>query len=358
MKTLQLPPHGGNIYYFTRLLKKDPLEIIDLSSSVNPLIRKFLKLEEEEIFKALELYPDPEAEELKEILSHLYQVKRENFLLGNGSYELLKLLLLNLPSPSVIFLLEPTFIGYRKILSQRKDLNLEWTLTLNTEEKLWILERFLKGPSQSKVVIFCNPNNPTGNILKKDSLIYFLTSYPNVIFIIDEAFIEFSEEDSLIQETNLYPNLFVLRSLTKFFGLAGARMGYLVSSHPILEKIKNQKEPWSLNTLSQVLAKKILLNQEVKKKSLKYFLELKRIFEKELEELPINWFKSVTNFYLLRDIPKGEEFFFWLLKEKGILIRSCYNFYGLTARDFRVSLKDRESLEIFISGLREWLKRF
>lgn len=356
MNSQEFPPHGGNVYLFAKSLGISPFGIIDLSSSVNPLIKDFLKITPEVLLNLLEFYPDPEGHELKEIIAKRYRINKNNILLGNGSYELLQLLLLNLPNETNLFIPEPTFIGYKKILSLRKDIRIHTHFSLDPNKHLKAIETFLTKTPSPKAVIICNPNNPTGTLFRKKDLKDLISFYDQSFFILDEAFIDFVEEESLISEVEFFSNLFILRSFTKFYGLAGARIGYMVSSHPHLKKIKELRPPWSVNTLSQYLAKELFLNEAFREKSLKHFRHLRNLFEDSLREIEVNFIPSFTNFYLLKDLPSGREFFFWLLKERLILIRSCYNFYGLTEKDFRVSLKDEDSLRLFIEALREWLK--
>ncbi len=348
--------HGGNVYYYAKNLKLSPFEIIDLSSSANPLIKKFLKINSKKLLNILEFYPDPEGEDLKEVLSKTYGIDKKSIVIGNGSYELLQGLILILPERTKFFLPEPTFVGYRKILKLKEKSKIYTHFSLNPEEHLEAIEKFLKKESKGKAVIICHPNNPTGLVFNKEALSTLISKYEETFFIIDEAFIDFVEEESLISQTKTHENLFILRSLSKFYGLAGVRIGYLVTLNPLLSKVKTLVPTWSANTLSQYLARELLLNQEFKKRSLKYFQNLKTLFEKALKEMEVNFLPSYTNFYLLRHLPGGKNFFFWLLKEKHILIRPCFNFHGLTEGDFRVSLKDEKSLKLFIGALREWLK--
>ncbi len=356
MSEIFLPQHGGNIYFFAEKFGLSPSQIIDLSSSVNPLIRNFLTLNEREFYEALSHYPDPECQELKKAFAKKYALSEEYILVGNGSFELLQWLLLSLPSNTHIFIPEPTFIGYRKIISKRKNLFPHFNISLNPEEHLFALKRFLENSLSPKAVIICNPNNPTGLSFQKESLLSFITDYSNVIFIIDEAFIEFDEKNSLTTEISKCSNLFILRSLTKFYGLAGARAGFLISSNPLLKEIEALKPSWSVNTISQILAKRILEDKTFREKSLEHFSKLKALFEDKMKALGIEFLESKTNFYLLRNIPKGYDFFLWLIQERHILVRNCYNFLGLSERDIRVSLKEEDSLNLFCEALKEWLK--
>lgn len=356
MSDFLLPQHGGNIYFFSEILGLSPSKIIDLSSSVNPLVKKFLDFERDELLETLSRYPDPECIELKRILAEKYSLEENFILVGNGSYELLQLLILGLPSNTRIFIPEPTFIGYRIIISKKKDLIPEPHISLYPDGHLEALRKFLTNSTSPKAAIICNPNNPTGLSINKDSLLSIISHYPDVLFIIDEAFIEFDEKNSLITEVENHANLFILRSLTKFFGLAGARVGFLISSNPLLKKINSLKPSWSVNTISQFFAKKILKTENFVMESLNYFSDLKGIFEERIKTLKVDLLPSKTNFYLLRNLPKGCDFFIWLIKEKNMLVRNCYNFLGLTENEIRVSLKDKDSLILFCEALEEWLK--
>ncbi|MEZ0344852.1 MAG: histidinol-phosphate transaminase [Caldimicrobium sp.] len=356
MNDFILPHHGGNIYFFAERFGLLPSKIVDLSSSVNPMIKSFLDFEKDELLEALSRYPDPECLELKRLFAEKYSLSESFILVGNGSFELLQFLIFSLPSNTKIFLPEPTFIGYRKIISKRRNLIPHPHISLYPERHLETLQNFLENSPSPKAVIICNPNNPTGLSFNKESLLSFIWDYPDVFFIIDEAFIEFDEKNSLITEVSTYANLFILRSLTKFFGLAGARVGFLISSNPLLREVNALKPFWSVNTISQFFAIKILKNESFVRESLNYFSRLKSLFEERMKTLKVEFLPSKTNFYLLKNLPRGYNFFVWLIREKNILVRNCFNFLGLSENDIRVSLKEEGSLILFCEALEEWLR--
>ncbi|MFN4197123.1 MAG: pyridoxal phosphate-dependent aminotransferase [Caldimicrobium sp.] len=355
------PLHGGNIFFYASKLCLSPVEIIDLSSSVNPLLYDYLKDKGLDLYKYLEYYPDPECTELKKLLEKIHSLDWKYFLIGNGSFELIQAFLqFILPKNTTVLLLEPTFIGYRYILSKRKDIKIETFIHLEVKEHLNYIEKFLKNNTSPKVVLLCNPQNPTGAVYFKSDLISLLLNTSNsskTYFLVDEAFIDFKEEESLIKEVKNFPNLFVFRSLTKFYGMAGLRLGYIAGNKNILNKLKNFLPTWNVNTLAQFLAKFLLLDEYFKKNILEYFLKEKETFEEKLRTLGVKFWPSVANYYLLY-LRKGEEFYNWLLKEKGILVRSCYNFTGLDANYIRVSLKRKEENLKFLFALEEWCKLF
>lgn len=348
--------HGGNLFYYAKLLGISPLEIIDLSTSVNPLAVDYIREKKLELWDYLKVYPDPEGNCLRELLAHLYSLDKDEILLGNGSLELLKyFLLFILPKGCTVFLVEPTFVGYRKILNLRKNeisiVSCKSLEPLNFD--LW--EVLINSHPHPKTVILCNPNNPTGAYYSKEVLLDLIKRNPQVLFIIDEAFIDFIEKESLVKEVSLYKNLLVLRSFTKFYGLAGLRVGFMAGNKRILKKLKVLLPTWNTNTLAQVLLQALLLDSDFKEQSLEFFLNEKRKFESSLETFKLKYFPSVCNFYLIW-LKGADEFFLWLLEKKHILIRNCYNFEGLTKEYIRVSLKLPWENERFLEALREWLE--
>lgn len=349
--------HGGNVYRVAKLLGVSPTDIRDLSSSVNPLVSAFIRDKFRDLLGYLELYPEPYSEELREILAERLRIPEEKILFGNGSIELITLALYHLiPRGSKVLLLEPTFIAYRRILKGLHNQILFFSL--NANDWFDFIENFLRKETGSKkVVIICNPNNPTGWLLLKSRLREIISREGDTLFLIDEAFIDFCEEDSLVFEAAQLDNLLVFRSLTKFYGLAGARSGYMVSHHKYINLLKKLISPWNVSTISQIMSKHVLMDEDFKKKSLEFFLNEKRRFEQHFQRLKIDFFPSVANFYLFY-LPKAKLFAEWLLRERKLLIRTCDNFYGLSSDYLRVSIKDEESNRIFFEALEEWLKGF
>jgi threonine-phosphate decarboxylase len=174
----------------------------------------------------------------------------------------------------------------------------------------------------------------------------------DTVFVIDEAFIDFAEEETLIYHAKDLENVIVLRSLTKFYGLAGLRFGYGVSQKKLIEKLKNFSQPWNVNTLAQVAGTEIIKHKEFKRKSLDFFKQEKEFLEGFFYKKGIVYYPSVANFYLLK-LPNGG--FVKYVLEKGILVRDCSNFYGLDDRFIRISVKTRPENERILRELENWL---
>ncbi len=344
--------HGGDIYTVAELTGKDLSEIIDLSSSVTPLpLPAKIKDKLIEKFDFLNKYPDIEARSFKKTLSAVYNIPIKNIICGNGSTELIYLSIRAL-KPSKVLILEPTFVEYERACKVNRVKRIDRVFSLNKDELIKKALKKIKHQSYD-VVFICNPNNPTGWLIEKKDLLFFARLSDKTIFIIDEAFIDFVPEESVIYEALKRKNLLILRSLTKFYGLAGLRLGYAVGSFELVEKLKKFKEPWSINTLACCAGEEIIKDETFKEETLKFFNNEKRFFEKVFKELNLKYFPSVANFYLIKLSKEG--LVDYMLK-KGILIRDCSNFYRLNRQFIRISIKTRKENEIFFKELKNWLK--
>ncbi|RLI30089.1 MAG: aminotransferase class I/II, partial [Candidatus Hecatellales archaeon] len=269
--------HGGGIWEYLGGSGK----ILDFSSNVNPLgpSRKVLKVLRESL-GLISLLPDSNSSSVKEAIAEYLgkTVKPPNIIVGNGSTELIHLFALTFVNKGEECLIPiPTFSEYevavRKAGGRPHFLKLKPSdnFTLKIDE---ILENIK--PGKTKIVFICNPNNPTGQTVSRLDLIRLLneTLNTNVLVFLDESYIEFSFKDSVVSLVEKYPNLFVLRSLTKIFGLMGLRIGYGVASEEIVRFLSKAKIPWNVNVLAQVAAVTALRDGD-------YLEKAKRIVEKE-----------------------------------------------------------------------------
>jgi len=342
--------HGGDVYTVSKLLGKNFKHIVDLSSSVNPLpLPAEIKEKLIESLDFIDRYPDTETRLFRETFSQVYSIPVENIICGNGSTELIYLVVQAL-SPKKALILEPTFTEYERACRLHK-VHVEKVFSLDKDELIVLVEKALSKNSYDMIFI-CNPNNPTGWLFEKDKILSLIKRAKDTVFIIDEAFIDFAEEETLIYHAKDLENVIVLRSLTKFYGLAGLRFGYGVSQKKLIEKLKNFSQPWNVNTLAQVAGTEIIKHKEFKRKSLEFFKKEKEFLEKSFYRKGIDYFPSVANFYLLK-LPDGG--FAKYILEKGILVRDCSNFCGLDDRFIRISVKTRLENERILRELENWL---
>lgn len=349
--------HGGNIHKFARILNREPSSILDFSANINPL--GFPKGLKEYLFSNLDsivYYPDPEYLELREEIANYLNLSPEDIIVGNGAIEIISLLITSIKKKAVIPI--PTFSEYVHIC-KINNLDVEY-FPMREDFKLNIesLVDKLKAKKDA-LLILCNPNNPTGGLIEISSLKFLLDEISNleISIIIDEAFIEFTEDypkHSAIELIKFYPNLYVVRSLTKFFGIPGLRLGYGVATGEAINRVKNYTLPWSVNILADLAGRFVLKDRTFMEDSRELIALERKFLLKEL--LDIKWihpYPTQANFILTKidaDIEALESY----LLEKGILIRNCKNFEGLDKGYIRLAVKDHNSNERLIKYLKDF----
>ncbi|MCZ2084428.1 MAG: histidinol-phosphate transaminase, partial [Flavobacteriales bacterium] len=235
----------------------------------------------------------------KKKLAEINLAKTENLFLGNGSDELIDLTMRIFcePAKDSILIMNPSFVMYQ-IYAKMNNLQVE-KLELNSDfelEKDWFLNTVSK--SQAKVLFLCSPNNPTGNSIA--DLEFYIQNF-NGIVVVDEAYIEFSPEDSTVSLLNKYPNLIVLKTLSKAFGMAGLRIGIGLSSPEIASLFIQLKPPYNISSESQKLALEKLNKVEEIENNISFILEEKRKLKEGLDQINevVKIYPSDANFFLV-----------------------------------------------------------
>jgi threonine-phosphate decarboxylase len=358
--------HGGNVWEISEKYKIPLDQLIDFSISTNPLGIPEKALEN--IRQSLDLvyhYPDPDHEWLLEALSKSADVEPNNVVVGNGSTELIYLFTeVFLEKGFEVVIPVPTFNEYKAATArfggEKKFVKCEVTknFKLNFEE----LERAVNG--KTRIVFICNPNSPTGCLYERDELLKFIgfAAKNSVLVFLDEDYIDFVDDSkrySMAEYVNDYDNLFVLRSLTKFFGLAGARIGFGIGFPRMVKIMKNAKMPWSVNSLAMFGAVEAVNDEEFIKKSRLLLQRSKREMLEMLRE--ISWLKvypSETNFLLI-EIIQGDLTSTQLregLAGRGFLIRDCKDFDELNNRFFRVTIRRPDENRKLITEIKSFSK--
>lgn len=244
-------------------------------------------------------YPDAENVNLKRKLAEINKVDSENLFLGNGSDELIDLLMRVFcdPEKDSIMVFNPSFVMY-EIYAKMNNIAVE-KLQLNTDfqlNKTEFNDALLK--TQAKILFLCSPNNPTGNSI--DDLEFYIQNF-NGIVVVDEAYIEFSPQESAARLLNKYPNLIVLKTLSKAYGMAGLRIGVGISSPEIAALLNRFKPPYNISSESQRLALQQLQNEEEQAENIQIILAEKEILKKGLAENKevVKIYPSDANFFLV-----------------------------------------------------------
>lgn len=247
-------------------------------------------------------YPDPLQLDVKEKLGKIKGLPIQNIFLGNGSDEAIDILFRAFCNPGVdnIIICPPTY-GMYEVSANINDVKIK-RVPLTSEEFQLDTENILKAiDNNTKLIFICCPNNPTGNGVKWDAIKNILENFSGLV-IIDEAYINFARYRSLIPELLNYPNLVILQTLSKAWGLAGLRVGMAFASEPIIDIFNRIKPPYNINIASQKLVLEALNNTDKINAWIKETVEERDKLSAELAMLPfiIKVYPSDANFILVK----------------------------------------------------------
>ncbi len=295
----------------------------------------FLDANENPFENGVNRYPDPQQRSLKSVLAEQKGVAVENILLGNGSDEVLDLIFRAFCEPKLdnIISLPPTY-GMYKVLSRINNIeNREVLLTQNFQPDI---EEVLKQvDKRSKLLFLCSPNNPTGNSFSETAIIELLKNF-NGLVVIDEAYIDFSSNQSWVSRLTEFSNLVVTQTLSKAYGLAGIRLGICIASKEIIAVLNKIKPPYNVNELTQARAMKRILDKPRVNFEVAEIQDQKKLLLSALPQIAFikTIFPSDANFLLVKvdDANKRYE----QLLTKGVVVRNrsaqprCENTLRLT----------------------------
>ena len=335
--------HGGNIFTVARTLGIPPDQILDFSASINPLgmsamVRQALTCS----IDSLVHYPDASHAELKLALAEFHGLPPAHFTIANGSTELIYNLPAMLPGSKAL-VISPSFSEYVRALRQHGWETEHFVLTPDSSFSIDMdsLERALAGGVD--LLFICNPGNPSGTLYPQRVIdeIHSLCLSAGAFMVLDEAFMDFCEEASAKRMIVENDNAVILRSMTKFFGIPGLRLGYAISNASLAGRLDAMGGPWSVNTLALAAGAAALLDTRHNRESLEFISrERDRLFEGLGKFSQFRPYPSSAN-YLLVELAGGvtsRELTERLLPHR-ILIRDCASFMGLSGQFFRVAVR-------------------
>lgn len=294
-------------------------------------------------------YPDPLQMELKKKVSEIKKVDVDHIFFGNGSDEPIDLAIRIFCEPGVdnIVATDPTYgmyevcadinnVEYRKVL-------LEDNFELNADKLL------AQTDAHTKLIFLCSPNNPTGNLLNKTEVEKVLKGFDGIL-ILDEAYIDFSADDTWLADLDKYDNLIILQTFSKAWGIAGVRLGMAFASPEIIAYFNKVKYPYNINQLTQEFAVKELDKEQLKNEWVSTLLVQRNVLLRELDKLPFvkKVYRSDANFILIK-VHDAVKVYSYLV-EKGIIIRNR-NSVSLCEGCLRITVGTREENELLLSKL-------
>lgn len=297
--------------------------IVKLASNENPY--GFSPMAREELISSvndMELYPDGYAETLRKAVSEKIGVKADQLVFGSGSDELISLICRTYLYPgSNTVMAAPTFGQYRHNVLVEGAEPREIPLA-NGNHHLEKMKTAID--DHTEIIWLCSPNNPTGTVIDKNALFDFIASVPNDIkIVLDEAYYEFMDEESkpnLEKQLDLYPNVIVLRTFSKAYGLAGLRIGYAVCSKENSDKMNAVRGAFNTSALAQRAAGAALKDEAFLEKTIQLNNKVRTSFQAFLDQLGWGYERSQTNFMLVYTPTSGEELFNYLLR-RGFIVR-------------------------------------
>jgi histidinol-phosphate aminotransferase len=311
----------------------------------------FLDANENPFNEPYNRYPDPLQRELKAKIALLKDVMPEQIFLGNGSDEPIDLLIRAFcePGEDNVVSINPTYGMYQVAAGinhvEVKKVSLTESFELDAQELLNSTNE------KTKLVFLCSPNNPTGNSLKEKAVLDIVKNF-NGIVVLDEAYIDFAPGKSLLPQLNDFPNLVILQTFSKAWGMAGIRLGMAFAASEIIAVLNKIKYPYNLNILTQQKALELIENHDKVKKWVKLLIAEREKMKTLISEFPfvIKIFPSDANFILVK--MHDARGIYEYLKEKGVIVRDRSKVH-LCDDSLRITIGSSDENEHLLNALKE-----
>lgn len=298
-------------------------------------------------------YPDPHQQQVKAALSQIKGIDAKHIFLGNGSDECIDILFRCFcePGKDNVVICPPTY-GMYEVSANINDVEVRKAPLLpDFQLNLAHLEQLTD--ANTKIIWLCSPNNPTGNALNRTDIETVLNNFSGIV-VIDEAYINFSRQKSFVQELTEYPNLVVLQTLSKAWGLAALRLGMAFASEEIIEVMNKVKPPYNINQATQDLVLKALEEVGQVNDMIKELVAMREALKEVFEQMPTveTVYPSDANFLLVK-IAEARKVYEFLLT-KGIVLRDRSN-VQLCEDCLRITIGTEKENTILVDALAEWL---
>ncbi|OFX80154.1 MAG: histidinol-phosphate transaminase [Bacteroidetes bacterium GWE2_29_8] len=307
-----------------KLIRENIKNLVPYSSARNEFKGQasvFLDANENPYNSSFNRYPDPLHKELRDVVSEVFYLNTEKIFIGNGSDEVIDLLLRMCCRPSIdnIIICPPTY-GMYEVSAHVNDVNVI-KVPQNADFTINIAAISKALNANTKMIFICSPNNPTGNLVPIEIIEYLLKTF-NIFVVIDEAYIDFSEGGSSLSLIENYDNLIIMRTLSKAWGIAGLRVGIALADERVIKILYKIKLPYNVNIFSQKKALEILKNKNKIIRLKRCILNERKFVIKELSKLThiiTHIYPSDANFILVKTINAKNIYNF--LKNRNIIVR-------------------------------------
>lgn len=297
-------------------------------------------------------YPDPHQQAVKQQLSKIKGIGAEHIFLGNGSDECIDILFRCFcePGKDNVIICPPTY-GMYEVSANINDVDIR-KAPLLPDFQLDLVHMENLTDDNTKIIWLCSPNNPTGNSLQRADIEMVLNNFKGIV-VIDEAYINFAQQKSFVQELTEYPNLVVLQTLSKAWGLAGLRLGMAFASQSVIEVMNKVKPPYNINQSTQELVLKALEEVGQVNDMIKILVDMRIALTEVFESMPTveKVYPSDANFILVK-IAEARKIYEFLLT-KGIVLRDRSN-VELCENCLRITIGTEKENTDLVDAMQEW----
>jgi L-threonine-O-3-phosphate decarboxylase len=368
---VERPMHGGNLVWAATVAGCSPDAILDFSASINPLGLPASAIAVlQNCWGDLRTYPDPNYTRLRSAIAEFHHISADWVLPGNGAAELLTWASRDLAELDTTLLLTPAFSDYYRALkafsahvtphnfwsaAHQSEQTLTYQLAVSSRDSVAYFRPSISPtpltnlsaagcplPAAShRGLLLNNPHNPTGQIFSRESVLSLLKDF--ALVVVDEAFMDFlppDDDQSVLEWVQDYPNLVVVRSLTKFYSLPGLRLGYAIAHPDRLRRWRQWRDPWTVNAIAAAVGEVVVRDAPFQQQTWNWLAEARPHLLAGLAALPtFTPFLSAANFLLVKAECSVVELQRQLLVDHQILIRDCLSFAELGDRYFRVAIR-------------------
>jgi threonine-phosphate decarboxylase len=293
-------------------------------------------------------YPEPEARELEELLAEELGIQPNSIMVTAGAIE-------------AIYLIAQLYRGWASVIPQPTFSEYEDACKIHGHLVSYYDNDDMEVLPDKRIYWLCNPNNPTGNVMLKTLMSHVIREQRNYIFVVDQSYEDYTLK-SMLQPREMQDcyNLILIHSMTKKYCIPGLRLGYITASPIIIDRLRQIRQPWTVNSLAIEAGKYMVQNHvEVIPDKVKYLNDAALLHEM-LSDIPrLMLMDSDTNFMLAHiEHSNAKKLKQWLIEKHGILIRDASNFHGLDHHCFRVSGQTPEQNEALVEAIKEYLKEY
>ncbi|WP_185864632.1 histidinol-phosphate transaminase [Blattabacterium cuenoti] len=343
-----------NPYISARIEHKEKKDSIFLDANENSFGSPF------SFYNSYNRYPDPLQEKLKKKISYIKNIDSSKIFLGNGSDEIIDLIyrIFSCPGKDNVIIFPPTY-GMYEVSGRIHGVNIikipliKEKYQLNLKEIKKVISDSSNSFIKNKIIFICSPNNPTGNDIIKEDIKLVIKKFSGIV-VIDEAYIDFSSKKSILNEIDNFPNLIVLQTLSKSWGLAGLRIGIAIASKAIISWMNKIKFPYNVSINSQEIAIKALENKDLFFYNLKNILSEREYLKNSLKNIPIidKVYPSSSNFFLVKINSPSIHLYKYLINNK-IIVRDRSKVI-LCENCLRITVGTHEENECLINNIEKY----